>query len=219
MARCAVDLSNASLCNLFGASPGLCGVGGQGILTVTDIICNAALKKGLKVRGSETHGMAQRGGSVVSNVRIGELHSPLIPERSADVILAMEPMEALRYAKYIQPEGFIVFNHYVIPPVNLNLSMEKYPPLEEILENLKLFTENFIHINATKLAETAGAIIAQNIVILGAFAALEGKKGGPLAKDDLLAELKGYVKHKFLDLNLRAFENGYQAAREQLKVT
>ncbi|MHA2298400.1 MAG: indolepyruvate ferredoxin oxidoreductase subunit beta [Candidatus Hodarchaeales archaeon] len=193
----------------------LCGVGGQGILTVTDIICNTALQKGLKVRGSETHGMAQRGGSVMSNIRIGkDIHAPLIPERSADVILALEPIEALRYARYVKPDGCVIFNNYTIPPPNLNLDKKEYPPIDKIIENLKDFTDNFVQVNATKLAEQAGAIISQNIVLLGAFAALEGS---PITKDDLLAEMKRYIKSKFVEMNLTAFESGYKATKEQLK--
>ncbi|MFW9991087.1 MAG: indolepyruvate ferredoxin oxidoreductase subunit beta [Candidatus Odinarchaeota archaeon] len=195
-----------------------CGVGGQGILTITDIICNAALNKGLRVRGSETHGMAQRGGSVVSNVRIGEdVYAPLIPERSSDVIISLEPVEALRYAKYVKPEGYIIFNIYAIPPPNLNLShmsSGSYPPLERLLDNLKEFTRNHLNINATKLAEEAGAVITQNIVLLGAFAALENS---PLTKEDLIAELKRYIRPKFIEMNLKAFESGYQEAMSQLK--
>ncbi|MHA1167668.1 MAG: indolepyruvate ferredoxin oxidoreductase subunit beta [Candidatus Hodarchaeales archaeon] len=187
----------------------LCGVGGQGILTITDIICNTALASGLKVRGSETHGMAQRGGSVVSNVRIGDLHSPLIPERSADVIISLEPVEALRYAKYIRPDGYIIFNEYAIPPPNLNITGNDYPSLSSIVDNIREFTPNLIYFNATDLAEQAGAVISQNIVMLGAFASI---KGSPLSKEALLNELQRFIKPKFVDMNLEAFEKGYQAA-------
>ena len=93
----------------------LAGVGGQGILSVTDILCNAAVDMGFRVHGSETHGMSQRGGSVFSNVRFGDVYSPLIMERDSDVIIAFEPTEALRYAHIIQPNGICLVNIHPIP--------------------------------------------------------------------------------------------------------
>ena len=191
----------------------LCGVGGQGILTITDIICNAALAAGWDVRGSETHGMAQRGGSVTSNIRIGDVKASLVPERAADAIISLEPVEALRYARFIKTGGFILFNEYKIPPPNINITGQEYPSIEEIIENIRNFTTNAIHINATKLAEKAGEVISQNIVMLGAFASLQNS---PLTKEELLAELKRFIKPKFVEMNLAAFESGYQAALKML---
>ena len=91
----------------------VCGVGGQGILTLTDILGEAGLKTGYKVRGSETHGMAQRGGSVVATVKYGtEVHSPLVPERGADVLVSLEPAETLRSANYVKKDGLIITGTY-----------------------------------------------------------------------------------------------------------
>ena len=111
----------------------LAGVGGQGILSVTDILCNAAIEMGFNVRGSETHGMSQRGGSVFSNVRFGDVHSPLIMERTADILISFEPAEALRYVHFVKPEGYCLINKHPIPSPSFILSKESYPEIGAII--------------------------------------------------------------------------------------
>ncbi|MHA2226481.1 MAG: indolepyruvate ferredoxin oxidoreductase subunit beta [Candidatus Hodarchaeales archaeon] len=185
----------------------LAGVGGQGILSVTDILCNAAVDLGFKVRGSETHGMSQRGGSVFSNVRIGDVFSPLIMERDADVLLGFEPTEALRYAQYVKPDGIMLVNLHPIPSPKFTLTKSSYPEIESILLELKEFTSNIIAINATKLATELGKPIMQNIIMLGALSLLPGL---PLSVESLKVALKKQFKVKHIELNLKAFELGYQ---------
>ena len=186
----------------------LAGVGGQGILSVTDILCNAAVDMGFKVHGSETHGMSQRGGSVFSNVRFGDVYSPLIMERDSDIILAFEPTEALRYANFVKPDGTCLVNIHPIPSPSFTLTKSSYPKIESIIFALKKYCLNIISINATKLASDIGMPIVQNIVMLGALSAVSGL---PLSVDALKAALKKQFRAKHFDLNLRAFEIGRKA--------
>ena len=186
----------------------LAGVGGQGILSVTDILCNAAVDMGFRVHGSETHGMSQRGGSVFSNVRFGDVYSPLIMERDSDVILAFEPTEALRYAHFIKPNGICLVNIHPIPSPSFTLTKSNYPEVESIIKALETYSPHIVPIYATKLASDLGMSIVQNIVMLGALSAVPGL---PLSKDSLIAALKKQFKAKHFNLNLQAFEIGRQA--------
>lgn len=186
----------------------LAGVGGQGILSITDILCNAAIELGFKVRGSETHGMSQRGGSVFSNVRFGNIYSPLIMERDSDVLIGFEPTETLRYARYIKPKGIILVNDHPIPSPNFTLSKSSYPEINSILTALKTYSSNVISISATKIASNLGRPIVQNIVMLGA---LSGISELPLKEESLITALKKQFKAKHFELNLKAFKLGKQA--------
>jgi indolepyruvate ferredoxin oxidoreductase beta subunit len=186
----------------------LAGVGGQGILSVTDILCNAAVDMGFRVHGSETHGMSQRGGSVFSNVRFGDVFSPLIMERDSDVILAFEPTEALRYAHFIKPNGICLVSIHPIPSPSFTLTKSSYPEIESIISALKTYSPNVISMNATKLASDLGMPIVQNIVMLGALSAVQGL---PLSIESLKAALKKQFRTKHFNLNLQAFEIGRQA--------
>lgn len=186
----------------------LAGVGGQGILSVTDILCNAAVDMGFRVHGSETHGMSQRGGSVFSNVRFGDVYSPLIMERDSDVILAFEPTEALRYARFIKSNGICLVNIHPIPSPSFILTKSNYPEVDSIIKALENYSPHIFPINATKLASDLGMSIVQNIVMLGALSAVPGL---PLSKESLIAALKKQFKAKHFNLNLQAFEIGRQA--------
>ena len=191
----------------------LAGVGGQGILSVTDILCNAAVDMGFKVHGSETHGMSQRGGSVFSNVRFGDVYSPLIMERDSDIILAFEPTEALRYANFIKPDGICLVNIHPIPSPSFTLTKSSYPEIESIILALKKYCINIISINATKLATDLGMPIVQNIVMLGALSAVSGL---PLSVEALKASLKKQFRAKHYNLNLQAFNIGRKAYEDNI---
>jgi indolepyruvate ferredoxin oxidoreductase beta subunit len=187
----------------------IAGVGGQGILLTTNVIGQAAVRKNYKVIGTETHGMAQRGGSVVSHVRIGDVYSPLIPKGHADFLISLEPAEALRNISYLRENGFSIIN---IVPFIPRISSAKYPKIEEILENL-LELSQAILIDAIKIAEKAGSRLAANIAILGATSAV---REFPL-NDKLLKEvILESVPPKTVDINLRAFDLGREEALEQL---
>lgn len=186
----------------------LAGVGGQGTLLAAEILGTAAIKEGLNVRVSEIHGMAQRGGAVVSTVRIGEaVLSPLLLEGKADIILGFEPLEALRNIKYASEKTIIIVGEEKIPPPELVLKGESYPEMEEILEKLKSFSQNIVTVEALRLAKEAGSAIMQNTVLLGALAAT-GRL--PIKRETLIEALKELIPAKYVEMNVKAFEFGYE---------
>jgi len=177
------------------------GVGGQGIILTSDIISKAALKDGFNVKKAETHGMAQRGGSVITHVRISnsDIYSPLIPKGKVDVLIGFEPMEALRYMGYINRK-----NKNSIMIVNRNpIEIENYPDINEIISEIKRH-RNSIILNALELANKAGNVLTQNIVMLGA-----ASRYLPIDRDTLKETIKGNVK-RAINENLKAFELGSQ---------
>ena len=141
----------------------LAGVGGQGILSIAAIIGFAALEKNLFVKQAEVHGMSQRGGAVQSHLRISsnEISSDLIPLGEADIIISVEPMEALRYLSFLSKKGWIITN--TTPFVNI----PNYPDREELLSKIKSY-KNVITINADELARKNGSVKSSNVVLLGA---------------------------------------------------
>jgi len=191
----------------------LAGVGGQGILSVTDILCNAAVEMGFTIRGSETHGMSQRGGSVFSNVRFGNVHSPLIMERTADILVGFEPSEALRYAKFVKANGYCLVNTHPIPSPSFILSKSTYPSLNSILLALKSYSSFVISLDATQLASELRKTIVQNIIMLGVLSAVPEL---PLSDDAIKTALKRQFKEKLYDLNIKAYELGQDSFRKNL---
>ncbi len=149
------------------------GVGGQGILLTTHLIGTAAIAQGMKVLGAETHGMAQRGGSVVSHLRIGEVHGPLIPKGSADFLISFEPLEAARTYPFLKDGCRCVVNAAPVPPVGAKKDVGTYPDVGEMLAALMEFAEVY-PIDATELAKKAGSPLTLNVVLLGAASACEG---------------------------------------------
>lgn len=141
----------------------LCGVGGQGILSIATIIGEAALKENLFIKQAEVHGMSQRGGDVQSNLRISSepIHSDLIPKGAADVIISMEPMEALRYLPFLKKDGWIITSS--TPFVNI----PNYPDIEVIKADLKKL-QNVVLIDIEQLAKDTGVARSANVILLGA---------------------------------------------------
>ena len=141
----------------------LAGVGGQGVLSIAYCLCNAALKRGLNFKQSEVHGMAQRGGAVVSHLRISsaQIYSDLAPEGSADLVLSIEPLEALRCGQYLSPTGMVVTSS---SPVR---NIPNYPDLDGVLERIAAF-EQHVLVDAKHLATVAGSGRAANMVVAGA---------------------------------------------------
>ncbi|MCS7139524.1 MAG: indolepyruvate ferredoxin oxidoreductase subunit beta [Candidatus Nezhaarchaeota archaeon] len=191
----------------------IAGVGGQGTLVASQIIGHAAVKRGFSVRISETFGMSQRGGPVVSHIRIAKnVYSPLIPLMTADVVVGFEPLEALRAAlKFLVRGGSVIVNTRVIYPVEVNRGDAKYPKLDKILEALRSLTSDVVTLDATSLAIKAGNPIATNIVMLGALAALDKL---PLEPEDLREAVKERVPRE-VEVNLMAFDLGFKAIREK----
>ncbi len=184
------------------------GVGGQGILTSSMILAKAAMKAGLNVLTSEVHGMAQRGGSVEVHVRIGDVLSPLIPLGSADVMIALELAEALRYARYLNEDSVVIVNTRPIIPITVTLGIAKYPDTEVVLGKLKEITPHVYPVNASEIAERLGAIQATNVVVLGMLAKLVEL---PFSYEELEEAVKDVLPPKLHDLNLKALKAGYDA--------
>lgn len=190
-----------STCNVVFA-----GVGGQGILLAAEIVGAAAVKEGGNVRVSELHGMAQRGGAVVSHVRIGEKAlAPTVLEGTANVIVGFEPLEALRNIRLASKRTLVLVN-----TKPFKISGAKYPEIKEVLEQIRRFTENVVQFDAAALAEKAGAVLAQNVVITGTLAATGVL---PIQVETLKEAMRELIPAKYFNVNLRAFELGYKAIK------
>ena len=183
----------------------LAGVGGQGVLSLATIIAAAAKRQGLHVRQSEVHGMAQRGGSVLAHLRIADktIVSDLIPRGRADLILAMEPLEARRYTDYLKPDGALV--SAVEPFININ----NYPDVETFLVPLRGIAKHRLLATA-ELARQAGHPKSANLVLVGAAAAYL-----PLTEANFMASIEDIFGRKgaeMVALNRRAFQLGQSAS-------
>jgi indolepyruvate ferredoxin oxidoreductase beta subunit len=190
------------------------GVGGQGILLAAEILGTAAIKQGLNVRVSEIHGMAQRGGSVTSNIRIGEkVLAPTVLEGNADVLLGFEPLETVRNFKYTSESTLILMNDEPISPPGLTTKMMSYPSLDEITEKIRGFAKNVIIMDAAKLAKEAGSVLTRNVVLIGGLAAT-GKMSVKI--ESLKQAIRELVPAKYLDINMKAFELGYEHVQKKL---
>ena len=144
------------------------GVGGQGTILASDILGETALAAGYDVKKTDTLGMAQRGGSVVSHVRIAEqVWSPLISEGEADIMLAFEKLEAARWGRYLRPGGVAIINNHAMPPLSVSLGTHRYPDDEEIRDTLKRRTERIYFVDGTRKAIALGDIRVLNMVMLG----------------------------------------------------
>ncbi len=181
----------------------LAGVGGQGILLAAEILGTAAVNAGYNVRVSELHGMAQRGGAVVSHVRVGDQAlAATILDGTADAIVGFEPMETLRNMRYASEETMAIMNTHPY-----RICGAKYPDLADIIDKTSSFTKHLVQIDALTLSEKAGAIVTQNTVMLGALAATGRLK---LELSHVKGALKELVPQRFLAINLRAFDLGYK---------
>lgn len=180
------------------------GVGGQGTILASKILTEGLAKFGYDVKMSEVHGMAQRGGSVTTQVRFGsKVYSPLIGEGEADVIVAFEKVEAARWLHYLKEGGSLVVNDYEIYSMPVLIGAETYP--EGVIEKLKSPSYKTIVVDAADTAKKAGGAKAQNIVLLGALV-----KALNLQDLDWEPILKDNIPEKFLELNLKAFDAGLQ---------
>lgn len=185
----------------------LTGVGGQGVITAANILAKAAVKAKVPVFASEVHGMAQRGGTVNSTVRMGDISGPLVPNGGADVILSMEPVEGLRYITFANKKTIVITDTNPVVPFTVAVGGEQYPKLEdiykEIRSNAKLYT-----IDALQLAKDAGSSIVKNTVMLGALA---GANILPFSADIVLETILENVPKKYQQINKDGFAKGKQA--------
>lgn len=178
------------------------GVGGQGIILASKIFIEGLAKFGYDVKMSEVHGMAQRGGSVTTQVRFGDkVYSPLIGKGEADVIVAFEKVEAARWLEYLKPGGTLVVNDYELYSVPVLIGAEQYP--EGVIEKLKNEVPKTIVIDAAAQAEKLGNIKTQNIVLLGALV-----KALDFQNLDWESVIKDIVPEKYYDINVLAFKSG-----------
>jgi indolepyruvate ferredoxin oxidoreductase beta subunit len=179
------------------------GVGGQGVILISDVIGRAAVMAKKPVCGAETHGMAQRGGSVINHTRIGCGFSPMVAPGGADVLVALEPAEALRFSHFLSPDGIALVNTRPVLPVTVTAGSARYPPLAEILAPLKELCGKVIAMDATAHAEKAGSAQAMNVVMLGALAGHI-----PLPEELIVRALSHVVPARFLEANMKAFALG-----------
>ncbi len=181
------------------------GVGGQGIIRASDILCEVIMRAGLDVKKSEVHGMAQRGGSVTSHVRYGEkVYSPLAPKGGVDILVAFERLEALRNLDYVKPAGRVIMSDLELYPPAVNLGTAAYP--EQVAETVRSRVADVKEVNATQIAVAAGNIKAENTALLGVLSTY-------LDIDEQIwdAVLREAFPPKVLDANLKAFAAGRAA--------
>lgn len=179
------------------------GVGGQGTLLTSRILGNLAIHTGFDVKLSEVHGMAQRGGSVVTFVRYGEqVAEPIVEEGCADVLIAFERLEALRYLHFLKQDGVVIVNDWRIDPITVVTGAAQYP--EGILDTLRA-SRKTVAIKATEKSIEMGAPKAFNVVVLGAAARYVG-----FDKEDWLKVIEQTVPPKTVEVNRKAFEEGYR---------
>lgn len=185
----------------------LCGVGGQGIILASKILAIGLIKAGYDVKMSEVHGMAQRGGSVTTQVRYGEkVHSPIIGKGQADVLVSFETMETSRYLDYVKPEGRVVINEYQIPSAPILSGVAEYP--KGVIEAIssKLNTTVF---KAAELAEGLGNLKTMNVIVVGALVKAMGLENIV----DWNEVIKETVKPHFVDINIKALQLGMEQVK------
>lgn len=180
------------------------GVGGQGVVLASDIIGEAALAAGFDVKKTDTLGMAQRGGSVVSHVRLAErVWSPLIKEGEVDLLLAFEKLEAARWSHYLKKNAVAIINSYEQPPLSVSLGQEKYLTDDEIVATLKRRTDKIYLIDGNKKAQELGNVRTVNIFMLGCFAAF-----APLEIEVWKNTISQRLPERLREINLKAFDMG-----------
>ena len=178
------------------------GVGGQGTLLTSRILGKLAINAGYDVKLSEVHGMAQRGGSVVTFVRYGDkVNEPIVEEGQAGVLIAFERLEALRYLHFLKKDGVVIVNDWRIDPITVVTGVASYP--ENVLDTLKEMRKTIV-VEATAEAKKLGAPKAFNIIVLGAAARHMG-----FEKQDWLSVIETTVPPKTIEVNKQAFEIGY----------
>ncbi len=183
----------------------LSGVGGQGILSIAAVIGEAALKEGLYMKQAEVHGMSQRGGDVQSNLRLSDqpIASDLIAKGHADLILSLEPMEALRYLPFLKKEGWVVTNSQ--PLINIS----NYPDPETVLAELDKLPHKVV-LDVDSIAQEVGSLRTANIVMLGAATPFLGIEYDKIA--DGIRRIFGRKGEEVVDMNLRALKAGFEMA-------
>lgn len=183
----------------------IAGVGGQGVLLASKVLAESALVSGMDVKQNEVHGMAQRGGSVISFVRIGEkVFSPVVMPGTADLLISFEPLEALRYAHYLKPGGMMVYNKVTINPSTVASGMATYPA--DVEDQIAKACTNSHGIDALSIAMVAGNAKAVNMVMVGAVV-----KNLPFEAKIVEAVVRDISRDKGAEVNLKALNGGAAA--------
>ena len=195
------------------------GVGGQGLVLLSNVMGSACAAAGIRALTGEQHGLSQRSGSINVHMRIGEeIRSPLIPIGGADALLALDALEALRYIEYLSPGGVVLMNSRVQHPIietgaHMKDKVVKYMSAEDVRSRLAQVTDKIAVVDALGTAKKAGNPLTENMVMLGAIAALEAF---PVPIDALRQSIAENVPKKAVDVNLKAFDLGRQAAYDLL---
>lgn len=180
----------------------IAGVGGQGLVLTTKLICDAALRAGLDVKSNDVIGLSQRGGKVWGSIRIGpEVYSPNVPPKGADYLLALEPLEGLRYKRSLKDEGMIFMNSAIVPPVPVIAEKMAYP---ENIEGILAEEFDVIALDANAKAVELGSVKIANTFLVGMLA-----KCLSIDKKIWHEAISANVPKKFIDMNIEAFEIGY----------
>lgn len=184
----------------------IAGVGGQGNILASQVVAKCAIDAGYNVVNTETKGAAQRGGSVLSHVRIsdGEIYSPLVPAGQAEVLLGFEPLEALRYIHLLSPKGRFIINTAPVSTILANMNVDEYPSTEQIIDTIKVKGLEGCFLNATQAAKELGNVLLTNVVMLGAFTAVNDFLPAEVIIDKLLS----MVDEKFHNDDIEAFKRG-----------
>jgi indolepyruvate ferredoxin oxidoreductase beta subunit len=186
------------------------GVGGQGVILASDIAGEAALAEGYDVKKTDTLGMAQRGGSVVSNLRMApRVWSPLIKEGEVDVLLSFEKLEAARWSYYLKPGGVAIVNDHALPPLAVSLGKARYPEEEELMAVLRARTDRVYLIPATSVASELGNVRTLNTLMLGCLSHFT-----PLKQESWQDSITARLPQKLHKVNLLAFEAGRKAIKD-----
>jgi len=182
------------------------GVGGQGIIKTSIIIGEAAITSGFDVVMSEIHGMAQRGGGVSTELKIGHAKSPIIQNGDADLLISFEPLEALRALPKLSSNTYMVVNNSTIMPFNILKSDIPYPDVKTIFDELKSVSTNLMVLNADEIARSAGNILSLNMVMLGGALAVPDF---PISKNSVIEAMKDNLPEKILEINIKALNEGF----------
>jgi indolepyruvate ferredoxin oxidoreductase, beta subunit len=187
-----------------------CGVGGQGVVVLSDIFCEAAIIDGFDVAKAEIHGMAQRGGSIIAHARLGEkVQSPLIERGRADVILGFEMLETARNLPMLKNDGTVIVNAKYIPPGGGALYLGKTLTQQRLSTLIKHRACRVFEVDAVKIASDLGNPLVVNTVLLGALSALPET---PVKRESFEAAVAGRFKEKYVKINLQAFQCGWETA-------
>lgn len=190
------------------------GTGGQGVVLVSELLGNAAVNGGVAVKGSEVLGMAQRGGSVFSNLRLGgDVIAPMTPEGKVDVLVAVEPSEALRNIHFLARNSVVVLNTTTVMPYTVYLGQSGYPTSDEIVNQIKTVTDRVITMDASGIAKEAGSLQAANVVMLGA---LFGSGLMPIDQQHAKDAIAARFNEKVAAINFKAFDMGYEYVKNAL---